>query len=88
MVKTKYGIIRAKVLFVGDTKNTTAIGRFSNFGKDGVFSVLTNYKMIKTKKPVFKTPFKSTTKDYNKENVLKFLKKQFGLNFDNFTFNK
>jgi len=87
MVKFKKGAVKGKVLFVGNSGILDAIGRFSTFGKDGVFSFAPEYKK-RVGKSVFKTPFKVTNKNYNKENVLNFLKKEVGLTFNDFKFLK
>lgn len=85
MVNFKKGAVKGKVLYVGSTATLDAIGRFSTFGKDGVFSFAPEYKK-RVGKSVFKTPFKVTSKSFNKENVLNFLKKEVGLTFTEFKF--
>jgi len=85
MVKFKKGAVKGKVLFIGNSRTLDAIGRFSTFGKDGVFSFSPEYKK-KVGKSVFKTPFKITSKSYNKESVLNFINKEIGITFDEFKF--
>lgn len=80
----KYGALKGGVLFLGVRSSAmSAVGRFSKFGKDGVFSVFPDFKnKIGQGKPVYKTPFKKTSS----KGVQEWLISEFGLEIENFKY--